>query len=243
MEPNFFKNINSLEELKKKYRELAFVFHPDMGGDTKKMQSINIEYDFFYGIYTNETAKFKKQFHSTFWNEIPKCEGCNNHMRENNDGTWYCPTCEMNEYETREKEKHKRENTPQCVICKGYKTQKRNSEWICVYCLVEYEWIPRSFEGEWQKKWTIRHKIEKINLEKTIFGIYFDLNGKPRTDKRPARWDENNKYIHLYQSRCEKCKKYLIRGEHGGWICMNCPTKISEFIDKIKDGEFPFPEN
>ena len=41
----YFINIESLADLKKKYRELAIKNHPDNGGDTVVMQEINKEYD------------------------------------------------------------------------------------------------------------------------------------------------------------------------------------------------------
>lgn len=41
----WFKNPQSLEELKKQYRELAMQNHPDRGGKTSDMQAINAEYD------------------------------------------------------------------------------------------------------------------------------------------------------------------------------------------------------
>lgn len=41
----FFKNVRTLEELKKEYRTLATKHHPDRGGDLETMQAINSEYD------------------------------------------------------------------------------------------------------------------------------------------------------------------------------------------------------
>ena len=41
----FFKNVNSLEELKREYRRLVMINHPDHGGDTATMQAINAEHD------------------------------------------------------------------------------------------------------------------------------------------------------------------------------------------------------
>lgn len=41
----FFKNIRTLDALKKAYRELAMIHHPDRGGDTATMQALNAEYD------------------------------------------------------------------------------------------------------------------------------------------------------------------------------------------------------
>ena len=48
MKENYFNNISSIEELKKRYKELALKFHPDReGGDTATMQDINNEYKYF----------------------------------------------------------------------------------------------------------------------------------------------------------------------------------------------------
>ena len=43
MKTNFFSNCNSLEEVKRRYKELAMLHHPDRGGDTATMQEINNE--------------------------------------------------------------------------------------------------------------------------------------------------------------------------------------------------------
>jgi len=42
---NYFKNPQTLEELKQQYRALAFKFHPDKGGTNEAMKAINAEYD------------------------------------------------------------------------------------------------------------------------------------------------------------------------------------------------------
>ena len=42
---NYFKSPETLEALKKQYRELAQTHHPDNGGTTEAMQSINSEYE------------------------------------------------------------------------------------------------------------------------------------------------------------------------------------------------------
>jgi len=41
----FFEGIKTLDELRKEYRRLAFLYHPDKGGDTAIMQVINDQYD------------------------------------------------------------------------------------------------------------------------------------------------------------------------------------------------------
>ena len=46
----YFTNIHTLDELKKEYRRLAFVNHPDRGGDVETMQAINAEYETLHEI-------------------------------------------------------------------------------------------------------------------------------------------------------------------------------------------------
>ena len=41
----WFNNPQTLEELKKQYKQLALKHHPDIGGNLKDMQEINTEYD------------------------------------------------------------------------------------------------------------------------------------------------------------------------------------------------------
>lgn len=45
MTKKYFKNISSLEELRKQYKELLKLHHPDNGGDVAIMQEVNAEYD------------------------------------------------------------------------------------------------------------------------------------------------------------------------------------------------------
>lgn len=40
-----FDNISTLEELRKQYKELLKLYHPDNGGNLETMQEINAEYD------------------------------------------------------------------------------------------------------------------------------------------------------------------------------------------------------
>ena len=64
----YFNNIYTLNELKKEYRRLAMLYHPDRGGDNETMKEINAEYDLMFpglrAVYnataeqpTNETAE------------------------------------------------------------------------------------------------------------------------------------------------------------------------------------------
>lgn len=41
----YFKDCNTLEELRKQYKELLKAHHPDNGGNVADMQEINVEYD------------------------------------------------------------------------------------------------------------------------------------------------------------------------------------------------------
>lgn len=41
----WFNNPETLEDLKKQYKKLAFQNHPDRGGKTSDMQEINAEYE------------------------------------------------------------------------------------------------------------------------------------------------------------------------------------------------------
>lgn len=57
----FFKAIKTLEELKKEYKKLARVHHPDMGGELKVMQEINAEFDYVYDVLKNSVSASKAE--------------------------------------------------------------------------------------------------------------------------------------------------------------------------------------
>ena len=46
----YFKNINTLEQLRKQYKELLKIHHPDNGGNVANMQEINAEYDRLFKV-------------------------------------------------------------------------------------------------------------------------------------------------------------------------------------------------
>jgi len=83
----YFNNPQTLEELKKQYRELAFKYHPDCGGSNEVMKIINNEYDELFTIlkdihktkdgetYTakQETSETAEQFKDII-NELMKME-------------------------------------------------------------------------------------------------------------------------------------------------------------------------
>lgn len=78
----------TLEELKKQYRTLAMKHHPDCGGSTADMQSINAEYDVLFAklkdihtaadgsTYTATTTETSEQFKNII-NRLIVLEGIN----------------------------------------------------------------------------------------------------------------------------------------------------------------------
>ena len=56
----YFSNIATLDDLKKEFRRLAMLHHPDRGGDTATMQAINAEYEMLFPalkLAYNKTAE------------------------------------------------------------------------------------------------------------------------------------------------------------------------------------------
>lgn len=52
----YFVNCKNLEELKKEFRRLAMIHHPDRGGDVETMKEINNEYDAVFPVLKAATA-------------------------------------------------------------------------------------------------------------------------------------------------------------------------------------------
>ena len=50
----YFENISTLEELRKQYKELLKLHHPDNGGNVLEMQEINAEYDRLFKALKNQ---------------------------------------------------------------------------------------------------------------------------------------------------------------------------------------------
>jgi len=72
----YFKNVNTLEELRKQYKELLKQYHPDnANGSTEATQEINAEYDRLFKALKNKheskqtkTNGAKTDFNSNYWN-------------------------------------------------------------------------------------------------------------------------------------------------------------------------------
>ena len=55
----YFIGVETLEELKKKYKELAKKHHPDLGGSKEEFQELNNEYDLLFKSLKNKKANKK----------------------------------------------------------------------------------------------------------------------------------------------------------------------------------------
>lgn len=69
---NLFEGIQTLTELKAQYRKLAFMFHPDHGGDLEKMKDLNNQYDELFNILKNNYNKQAKEQGTHETNEMPE---------------------------------------------------------------------------------------------------------------------------------------------------------------------------
>ena len=65
---NYFQDCQTIEQIKKRYRELAQKFHPDhAGGDGEIMKEINLQYEQFKGMtFTATNHETGKEYSSTF---------------------------------------------------------------------------------------------------------------------------------------------------------------------------------
>ncbi len=74
MKMAYFKNITTLEELRKQYRDLLKRHHPDNGGDVSDMQEINAEYDRLFKVlkdrHESKTTDSKENNAKTEFNNM-----------------------------------------------------------------------------------------------------------------------------------------------------------------------------
>ena len=67
MKLQFFKDFNqNLQTVKKRFKELAFLHHPDRGGNTATMQAVNAEYEY---IIKNQLFTFASDYEKDNFNE------------------------------------------------------------------------------------------------------------------------------------------------------------------------------
>ena len=62
----YFDNINSFMELKKKYKELCFKLHPDLGGKKEDFQEMVNEYESIFDYWKNKNNETEeKKYHTS----------------------------------------------------------------------------------------------------------------------------------------------------------------------------------
>lgn len=61
----YFNNCKTLEELKKEYRRLAFIHHPDQGGNVETMKAINNAYDIRFQELKRQHNATADEYHQT----------------------------------------------------------------------------------------------------------------------------------------------------------------------------------
>jgi curved DNA-binding protein CbpA len=61
----YFANCKTLDELKREYRRLTMLHHPDRGGDTATMQAINAEHDEVFEVLKNRHNAQADEQHQT----------------------------------------------------------------------------------------------------------------------------------------------------------------------------------
>lgn len=61
----YFNGVSSLDELKKEYRRLSMLNHPDRGGDIEIMKAINAEHDELFEMLKKQHNASADEFHQT----------------------------------------------------------------------------------------------------------------------------------------------------------------------------------
>ena len=61
----WFQNPDTLEDLKKQYKKLAFQHHPDLGGKTEDMQEINAEYERLFAALKDTHKNAEGKFYTS----------------------------------------------------------------------------------------------------------------------------------------------------------------------------------
>lgn len=66
----YFKNIQTLEELKKEYHRLVMKHHPDVGGNLEIMQDVNLEYESIFQQVKNKHKNKDGEFYTKDTEEV-----------------------------------------------------------------------------------------------------------------------------------------------------------------------------
>lgn len=61
----YFTNCSTLDELKKEYRRLVMIFHPDCGGSTEAMQQVNADHDAMFELLKKSHNASADEAHQT----------------------------------------------------------------------------------------------------------------------------------------------------------------------------------
>ena len=61
----YFNGVSSLDELKKEYRRLSMLNHPDRGGDIEIMKAINAEHDELFEMLKKQHNASADEYHQT----------------------------------------------------------------------------------------------------------------------------------------------------------------------------------
>jgi len=62
---NFFESVHTLDDLKKVYRHLAMMHHPDCGGNVETMKAINAEHDALFERLKTGYNAVADEYHQT----------------------------------------------------------------------------------------------------------------------------------------------------------------------------------
>ena len=61
----YFINVETLEQLRRQYKELLKKFHPDNGGSEEIMKAVNVEYDKLFKVLKDKHAQSQFWLHYT----------------------------------------------------------------------------------------------------------------------------------------------------------------------------------